>query len=178
MSTQCILDHQDSTLNLKAVTSWLVLGRFLYAVTIVLKRRSTLFTLHMAYMAHIINCKNNEAKTRRVKQSKFTMSKAASETGYLVKVTISNQLVLMLQSVLEQGPYDGLQFRVGGQQVGAEHLQPHVSQPVHCRDGRCDSFRSYMEKSKLNQNRSALKKMRVYEGDQHLTFLIEQTERI
>lgn len=101
------------------------------------------------------------------------MSKAASETGYLVKVTISNQLVLMLQSVLEQGPYDGLQFRVGGQQVGAEHLQPHVSQPVHCREGRCDCFRSYTEKSKLNQ-----KRMTVYEGDQHLTFLIEQTERI
>lgn len=37
----------------------------------------------------------------------------------------------MLQSVLEQGPYDGLQLRVGGQQVGAERLQPHVGQTVH-----------------------------------------------
>lgn len=35
---------------------------FLYAVTMVLKRRSTLFTLQMAYMADIINYKNNESK--------------------------------------------------------------------------------------------------------------------
>lgn len=39
-------------------TSWLVLAMFLYAVTMVLKRRSTLFTLHMAYMADIINYRN------------------------------------------------------------------------------------------------------------------------
>ena len=47
-------------------------------------------------------------------------------------MTVSHQLVLMLQSVLEQGPYDGLQLRVGGQQVRTEYLQPHVGQPVHC----------------------------------------------
>lgn len=57
------------------------------------------------------------------------------KTGYLIEVTISHQLVLVLQSVLEQGPYDGLQFWVGGQQVGAEHLQPGVGQAVHYREG-------------------------------------------
>lgn len=49
------------TLLTKGVTSWLVLGMFLYAVTMVLKRRSTLFTLQMAYMADIINYKTNES---------------------------------------------------------------------------------------------------------------------
>lgn len=52
-------------------------------------------------------------------------------SGYLVEVAVSHQLMLVLQSVLEQGPYDGLQFRVGGQQVGAEYLQPRVGQAVH-----------------------------------------------
>lgn len=52
-------------------------------------------------------------------------------SAHLVEVTVSHQLVLVLQSVLEQGPYDGLQFGVGGQQVGAQHLQPHVGQAVH-----------------------------------------------
>ncbi len=47
---------------LKGVTSWLVLGMFLYAVTMVLKRRSTLFTLHMAYMADIINYNDRKIK--------------------------------------------------------------------------------------------------------------------
>lgn len=42
---------------MKQITSWLVLGMFLYSVTIVLKRKSTLFTLHMAYMADIISWK-------------------------------------------------------------------------------------------------------------------------
>ncbi len=57
-----------------------------------------------------------------------------SKTGHLVEVTISHQLMLVLQGVLEQSPYDGLQFRVRGQQVGAEHLQPRVGQPVHYRE--------------------------------------------
>lgn len=120
------------------VTSWLVLGKFLYAVTMVLKRRSTLFTLHMAYMADIINYKINEKQLESEKQTKRNERKTKTEscilTGYLVKVTVSHQLVLMLQSVLEQGPYDGLQFRVGGQQVGAECFQPHVGQAVHYRE--------------------------------------------
>lgn len=47
-------------------------------------------------------------------------------------MAISHQLVFVLQSVLEQGPYDGLQLRVRGQQVRAEHFQPGVGQPVHC----------------------------------------------
>lgn len=49
------------------ITSWLVLGKFLYAVTMVLKRRSTLFTLHMAYMADIINYKNNKKQFEKKK---------------------------------------------------------------------------------------------------------------
>lgn len=47
---------------------------------------------------------------------------------------ISHQLILELERVLKQGPYDGLQFRVGGQQIGAEYLQPHVGQAVHYAD--------------------------------------------
>jgi len=58
-----------------------------------------------------------------------------SSSGHLVEVAVSHQLVLMLQRVLEQGPDDGLQFRVGGEQVGAEYLQPAVGQAVHCREG-------------------------------------------
>lgn len=69
------------------------------------------------------------------KQRKQKGGETERATGYLVEVTISHQLVLVLQSVLEQGPYDGLQFWVGGQQVGAEHLQPGVGQAVHYREG-------------------------------------------
>lgn len=48
-------------------------------------------------------------------------------------MAVLHQLVLVLQRVLEQGPYDGLQLRVGVQQVGAQHLQSGVGQAVHCR---------------------------------------------
>lgn len=54
--------------------------------------------------------------------------------AYLIEVTVSHQLVLMLQSVLEQSPYYGLKLRVGGQQIGAEHLQPCIGQTVHYRE--------------------------------------------
>lgn len=53
--------------------------------------------------------------------------------AYLVQVALPHQLVLVLQRVLEQGPDDGFQLRVGGQQVGAQHLQSGVGQAVHCR---------------------------------------------
>lgn len=49
-------------------------------------------------------------------------------------MAVSHELVLVLQRVLEKCPYDWLQLRVGGQQVGAEQLQPDVSQTVHCRE--------------------------------------------
>lgn len=121
------------------ITSWLVLGMFLYAVTMVLKRRSTLFTLHMAYMADIINCKNNEKqfekkRTHEERNGERTREESSILSGYLVEMAVSHQLILVLQSVLEECPYDGLQFRVGGQQVGAEHLQPCIGQAVHYRE--------------------------------------------
>lgn len=76
----------------------------------------------MAYMADIINYKINKKQLEPEKQNRRNERETNTErlTGYLVKVTVSHQLILMLQSVLEQCPYDGLQFRVGGQQVGAE----------------------------------------------------------
>ena len=55
------------------------------------------------------------------------------QDSYLVKVTVSHQLILVLQCVLEKCPYDGLQFRVRGQQAGAEYPQPRIGQAVHYR---------------------------------------------
>lgn len=51
-----------------------------------------------------------------------TVTESTEVLGYLVKVTVPHQIILVLQRVLEQSPYDGLQFRVRGQQVGAEGL--------------------------------------------------------
>lgn len=49
---------------------------FLYAETMDLKRRSILFTLHIAYMADIINYKNNRRDFKRWKKNK-NMSRGA-----------------------------------------------------------------------------------------------------
>ena len=77
-----------------------------------------------------------EQETERTsRRSERHRSESSTWSGYLVEVTVSHQLVLMLQCVLEKCPHDGLQFRVGGEQVGAEYLQPRVGKTVHCREG-------------------------------------------
>lgn len=88
-------------------------------------------------------------------------------------MAISHQLVFVLQSVLEQGPNDWLQLRVRGQQVGAEHFQPCVGQPVHCRHRMSDSSAFIRRSKKVNSKQ--LKALRI---DRRLTFLIEETERV
>lgn len=81
----------------------------------------------------------DEGSKQHMREKPIYQQNQQVETGYLVEVTISHQLVLVLQSVLEQGPYDWLQLSVRGQQIRAEHFQPGVGQPVHCRGGMSDS---------------------------------------
>lgn len=100
-------------------------------------------------------------------------------------MTVSHQLVLVLKSVLEQGPYDGLQLWVRGQQVGAEQLQPCVGQAVHCREGtwfvhatvtvQISSGETEYIEFLLLKTSAPQRKINVYE---QLTFLIEETERV
>ena len=51
---------------------------------------------------------------------------------YLVQVSVLEQLVLILEGVLQQGPDDEFQLRVVRQQPSAQPLQPQVRHPVHC----------------------------------------------
>lgn len=102
----------------------------------------------MAYMAHIINCGTKEANNH--KKVNLLRLNQQVERGYLVEVTVSHQLMLVLQSVLEQGPYDWLQLSVRGQQIRAEHFQPGVGQPVHCRGGMSGSSVFICQSKELN----------------------------
>lgn len=88
-------------------------------------------------------------------------------------MTVSHQLVLVLQGVLEQGPYDGLQFRVGGQQVGAEYLEPRVGQAVHYRES---VLFQKLSRETLTSISALIKNVGTVE--RHLTFLIEEAEGV
>lgn len=77
------------------------------------------------------NKKTNKKTEKEKQREEGGRGNKSVSSGHLVEVTVSHQLVLVLQRVLEQRPYDGLQFGVGGEQGGAEQLQPGVRQAVH-----------------------------------------------
>ena len=77
-------------------TSWLVLGIFLYAETMDLKRRSILFTLHMAYMADIISWKNN---SRDLGDGKKTWAEKATEKDKSRIISIQRPTSITIQKL-------------------------------------------------------------------------------